>query len=65
MGDRGLVLAFSFKFLQLMSILVLSRSLGLVQLVRLASLLVRILREKKGFVRRGRRREERVLFSPR
>ena len=47
-----------------MSILVLSRFLGLVRLVRLASLLVRVLRGEKGFVRRGRRREERVLFSP-
>ena len=64
MGDRGLVLAFSFKFLRLMSILVLSRPLGLVQLVRLASFLVRILRREKGFVRRGRRRRERMLFSP-
>jgi len=25
---------------------------------------VRVLRGEKGFVRRGRRREERVLFSP-
>ena len=58
------MLAFSFEFLRLVSILVLSRSLGLVQLVRLASLLVRVLRGEKGFVRRGRRREERVLFSP-
>jgi len=63
-SGRGLVLAFSFEFLRLVSILVLSRSLGLVQLVRLASLLVRVLREKKGFVRRRRKRRERVLFSP-
>ena len=58
------MLAFSFEFLQLVSILVLSRSLSLIRLVRLASLLVRVLREEKGFVRRERRRGERMLFLP-
>ena len=57
------MLVFSFKFFRFVFILVLSQSLSFVQLVRLASLLVRVLRGKKGFVRRGKRRGERVLFS--